>query len=62
VHCDLDVTLAVLRGTLQNGEDDIMLADDRFHQGDFRVGGSTEPNTKSRVVLQVGLTLNMVIP
>ena len=53
VHCDPDATLAVLRDTLQNDEDTIMSADDRFHQGDFHVGKSAEPHTKWRDILQV---------
>ena len=53
VHCDPDATLAVLRDMLQNDEDNMMSADDRFHQGDFRVGKSAEPHIKWRDILQV---------
>ena len=53
VHCDLDATLAVLRDTLQNDEDSMMSADDRFHQGDFRIGKSAEAHIKWRDILEV---------
>ena len=53
VYCDPDATLAVLRDTLQNDEDNIMSVDDRFQQGDFRVGKSAEPHIKWRDILQV---------
>ena len=53
VHCDPNATLAVLRNMLQNDEDNMMSADDRFHQGNFRVGKSAEPHIKWRDALQV---------
>ena len=53
VYCDPDATLAVLRDTLQNDEDNIMSANDRFRQGDCRVGKSAEPHIKWRDILQV---------
>jgi len=56
VHCDPDATLAVLRDTLQNDEDKMMSADDRFHQGDFLVGKSSERHIKWRDILQVRAT------
>ena len=62
VHCDPNATLADLRETLYNDDDNIMSAKDRFYQGDFRVGMSAEPHTKWRDILQVGFALHMVIP
>ena len=59
-HCDPNATLDVLRDTLHLDEDNIMSPDDRFHQGDFRVGKSAEPHTKWRDILQVGLPLDVV--
>jgi hypothetical protein len=57
VHCAPDATLAVLRDTLQNEDDKVMSADDRFHQGDFRVGKSAEPHIKWKDILQVRVVL-----
>ena len=53
VHCDLNATLAVLRDTLQNDEDNMMSADDRFHQGGFRIAKSAEAHIKWRDILEV---------
>jgi len=52
-HCDPDAPLSVLRDTLHNDEDSVMSADDRFHQGGFRVGKSAEPHIKWRDILKV---------
>jgi hypothetical protein len=57
VYCNPNATLAVLRDTLQNDEDKIMCADDRFHQGDFRVGKSAERHIKWKDILQVRVVL-----
>jgi hypothetical protein len=54
VYCDPDATLAVLRDTLQNDEDKIMCADDRFHQGDFRVGKSAERISSGGIFCRYG--------
>ena len=59
VHCDPNATLADLRDTLQNEEDNMMSADDRFHQGDFRIGKSSEPHIKWRDILHVRCTLDI---
>ena len=59
IHCDPTATLAVLRDTLQNDEDNIMSADDRFHHGDFRIGKSAEPHIKWRDILHVRCTLDI---
>ena len=52
-HCDPVATLAVLRDTLQDDEDNIMSADDRFHRGDFRIEKNAESHTKWRDILEV---------
>ena len=62
VHCNLNATLAGLRDILQNDDDKIMSADDRFHQGDFCVAKSAESHTEWRNIVQVGPALNMVNP
>ena len=54
VHCDPNATLAILRDTLHNDEDNMMSADDHFHQGDFRIEKSAESHTKWRDILKVG--------
>ena len=59
IHCDPTATLAVLRDTLQNDEDNMMSADDRFHHGDFRIGKSAEPHIKWRDILHVRCTLDI---
>lgn len=59
VHCDPTATLAILRDTLQNDEDNMMSADDRFHQGDVRIGKSAEPHIKWRDILHVRCTLDI---
>lgn len=60
--CDPNGTLAGLRETLHDDDDNIMSADDHFQQGDFRIVKSAEPHTKWRDVLQVGSVLAMVNP
>ena len=57
-HCDPNDTLAGLREKLHDDEDNIMSADDRFQQGDFRIAKSAEPHTKWRDILQVGAAGN----
>src|SRR5258706_1734727 len=57
VHCDPNATLAVLRDTLQNDEDNVMSADDRFHQGGVRIGKSAESQINWMDVLEVRFVL-----
>ena len=52
-HCGANATLADLRVILHNDEDHIMSSDDRFHQGEYRVGKGSEPNTKWRDIQEV---------
>ena len=60
VHCDPNATLGGLRDILQNDDDQIMSADDRFHQGEFCVAKSAEHHTKWRDILQVGLWIQSI--
>lgn len=57
VHCDPDATLADLRETLQNDEDNVMSADDRFHQGGCYIAKNTELHYKWRAILEVRVVL-----